>query len=75
MKVKRPGWRKKAADVRKPAGTKNVSITENAGYEHSADIRDQQSDKNETGTGFVKTACSTSIQPVNMAQEEQPMRL
>ena len=52
-----------------------IYILGDASYENSADMCDQKSDKLKTETGFVNTACSTSIQPVNLAQEEQPTRL
>jgi len=57
---------KKAVAVGKPAETENVSIPEHAGYGNSAD---QQPDEPETETGFVNTPCSTYIQPVNLAQQ------
>ena len=62
---------KKILAAGKSAGTENVSIPEHAGYGNSADTCDQQPDKPETETGFVNTACSTYIQPVNLAQEKQ----
>ena len=61
---------KKILAAEKPARKENVSIPEHAGYRNSADICDQQPYKPETETGFAKTAGSTSIQPVNLAQEE-----
>ena len=62
---------KKILAAGKSARTENVSIPEHAGYGNSADTCDQQPHKPETETGFVNTACSTYIQPVNLAQEKQ----